>query len=79
VTDFEIQDARLKVLKPDLVLLAYLAVFRRRSAAVDVPRERMYISSLWQHHPGGWLNVFSQDTDAARVSGDALSNRPGGC
>lgn len=79
VADFEIRDARLKVLAPDLVLLAYLAVFRRRSAPVDGPRERMYISSLWQHHPEGWLNVFSQDTDAARVSGDTQVNRSGAC
>lgn len=65
VAAFEMLDARLKVLKPDLVLLVYLAVFRGRSAAAEAPPRRMYVSSLWQHHPEGWLNVFSQDTDAA--------------
>ena len=65
VAHFEMLDARLKVLKPDLVLLAYLAVFRRPSACVDSPPQRMYISSLWQRGPQGWLNVFSQDTEAA--------------
>ena len=65
VSTFEIHDARLLVLKPDVVLLAYLAVFRRRKSPADAPPERMYISSAWQCYSGGWLNVFSQDTGAA--------------
>lgn len=66
VSAFDIEDARLLVLKPDVVLLAYLAVFRRPKAPADAPPERMYISSVWQHHAQGWLNVFSQDTHAAQ-------------
>jgi hypothetical protein len=65
IAAFEMHDARLVVLKPDTVLLAYLAVFRRPTAQVDEPSRRMYVWSLWQHFPEGWLNVFSQDTDAA--------------
>jgi hypothetical protein len=65
VSAFEIHDARLVVLKPDVVLLAYLAVFRRQQTPTDAPPERMYVSSLWQLYPQGWLNVFSQDTGAA--------------
>ena len=65
VLSFEIQDARLLVLNEDLALLAYLAVFRRPGAKPEAPSERMYVSSLWQCYPEGWLNVYSQDTPAA--------------
>ncbi|WP_397536004.1 DUF4440 domain-containing protein [Roseateles sp.] len=65
VSTYEIQEARLVVLKADVVMLAYLARFRTRSAPVDAPPRRMYVSSLWQCYPEGWLNVFSQDTGAA--------------
>jgi hypothetical protein len=65
VASFELQDARLLVLQPDMVMLAYLAVFRRPGSPADAPAQRMYISSLWQHFTEGWRNVFSQDTDAA--------------
>jgi hypothetical protein len=65
VSNFEIHDARLVTFTPDVVLLAYLAVFRRPTAAVSTLPERMYVSSVWQRHSEGWLNVFSQDTGAA--------------
>ena len=64
VSTFELHDARLLVLRPDMVMLAYLAVFRRPGSAPDAPSQRMYISSLWQCFPEGWLNVFSQDTNS---------------
>ena len=67
VSTFDIEDARLLVLKPDVVLLAYLAVFHRPKAPADTPPERMYISSVWQHDAQGWVNVFSQDTAAAQT------------
>ena len=65
VAAFEMHDARLLVLKPDTVLLSYSAEFRRPNMPVNEPSQRMYVSSLWQHFPEGWLNVFSQDTGAA--------------
>ena len=65
VSAFEIHNARLVVLKPDVVLLAYLAIFRRRKSPAGAPPERMYVSSVWQCYAEGWLNVFSQDTGAA--------------
>jgi len=65
VSAFEMRDARLVVMKPDVVLLGYLAVFRMRTAPVDAPPKRMYVSSLWQCYPEGWLNVFSRDTGVA--------------
>lgn len=64
VASFELHDARLVAWTPDVVLLAYLAVFRRPKAPADAPPERMYVSSMWQRHAPGWLNIFSQDTGA---------------
>lgn len=65
VTRCTLHEARLMVLKPDLVMLAYLAVFRRPSTPEGAPDERMFISSLWQQFEHQrWLNVFSQDTSA---------------
>lgn len=63
VARYAISEARLVVLQTDLVLLAYRAdcTWAGRPGA----QARMYISSLWRRGPGGWLNVFSQDTPAA--------------
>ena len=65
VSAFELHDARLLVLQPDMVMLTYLAVCRGPNSPANAPPKRMYISSLWQSFPEGWLNVFSQDTGAA--------------
>lgn len=65
VSAFDLQDVRLLVLKPDVVLLAYQAVFSRTASPVCFPPQRMYVSSLWQRSQEGWLNIFSQDTSAA--------------
>ena len=64
VSSFELQDARLLVVQPDVVMLAYLAVFRRPNAPSAAPPQRMYVASLWRRLPQGWRNVFSQDTEA---------------
>jgi hypothetical protein len=63
VSHYEIAQARLLVLQPDLVILAYRAecTWSARPGA----KARMYISSLWRRSAAGWLNVFSQDTPAA--------------
>lgn len=45
----------------DSALLAYTATFRRTA---DAEPETMYVSSLWCHRDGRWLNTFSQDTPA---------------
>lgn len=64
ISSFRLSDARLLVIEADVVLLAYLAEFRRSKSPPGSPPERMYITSLWQRLPEGWRNVFSQDTGA---------------
>lgn len=63
VERYEIGEARLLPLSSEVVLLAYRAAFRRPGG----PREEMYVSSVWRRHPGGWLNIFSQDTATGEV------------
>jgi hypothetical protein len=58
---FSITDARMMELADAVVLLAYRAEYRRVDATHD---EVMYISSVWAHRGGDWVNVFSQDTPA---------------
>ena len=60
---FSITEARLMRLADAVALLAYRADYRRVGATHD---EVMYISSVWARRGGRWVNVFSQDTPAAR-------------
>jgi hypothetical protein len=54
--------AQLRVISADAVLLSYRADYL---AAGKDCWDAMYISSLWEKTPEGWLNSFSQDTPAA--------------
>jgi hypothetical protein len=65
VAEFELNDARLMVLTDNHVLLSYRADWRRFSTSERAPAESMYVSSLWSHRAGGWVNVFSQDSQVA--------------
>ena len=59
VARFNLLDARLVSLAPGLELLAYRAEYTR---AGQKTAEAMYVSSIWQQRPDGWINTFSQDT-----------------
>ena len=59
---YALDQARLTGIGPYHVLLSYRATFVRADAAEP---EVMFISSLWQRTPRGWLNSLSQDTPAA--------------
>ena len=61
---FELDDERLLVLADDAAILSYRARFRRPGRAAGATDEVMYVSSLWCHRDGRWVNVFSQDTPA---------------
>lgn len=61
ISDWRIEDYRCLDLAPDLGLLCYRARFLRPGAT---EWEEMFVSSLWQNGPHGWLNLFSQDTPA---------------
>ncbi len=56
---FELSEAKLMVLTPDIVLLSYRADYQRPGAA---DWEAMLISSLWERRNEVWVNSFSQDT-----------------
>ncbi|WP_254055731.1 nuclear transport factor 2 family protein [Ruegeria sp. EL01] len=56
---FELSDAKLMVLTPDIVLLSYRADYQRPNTAVW---EAMLISSLWERRNEVWVSSFSQDT-----------------
>jgi len=63
VLHYDLSEARLMMLSPDLALLAYRADFVRNDAA-DKDTHTMYISSIWRREGDDWRNVFSQDTAA---------------
>jgi hypothetical protein len=50
-----------RVLGTDHAMLSYRAEFQRITRAIP---EIMYVTSVWEHGPQGWTNVFSQDTPA---------------
>lgn len=61
VERFNLSEARLMVLSPELALLSY----RARYLGLGSGDEReMYVSSLWRREGEGWINLFSQDTPA---------------
>lgn len=64
VARYRLSETRLVVAGPVFALLAYRADYRRPDGAKG---EVMYVSSLWRRAaeaPGGWVNLFSQDTPA---------------
>ena len=68
MASYEIIDARIMVLAPDTVLLAYRADYRPATAGGAGEPEAMFISSIWCERDARWVNVFSQDTPAATPS-----------
>ncbi len=59
VKSYDLDQIRLMPLGPDRGMLCYRASYTRPGREVaDV----MYVSSLWERTPDGWLNIFSQDT-----------------
>lgn len=62
IGSYAISDARILVVAPQAVLLAYRAEYRRPEASLSTPPEVMYVSSLWCERDRRWRNVFSQDT-----------------
>lgn len=64
VAEFAIEDARVRVLCEGLVLLAYRAEWVRISENQRRSKNTTFITSIWKQTESGWINVFSQDTDA---------------
>lgn len=61
VAQYSLTNFQLKALGDDHAVLSYRADFLRQGK--DEP-EVMYVSSIWQRDPTGWVNIFSQDTPA---------------
>lgn len=64
VEAFSLSNARLVRLSDGLVLLSYLATWRRKSARPGAEPKLTYVTSIWKCDGESWLNVFSQDTKA---------------
>lgn len=62
VARYSLADFQLKALGGEHAILSYRADFLR--TGTDDP-ETMYVSSIWQRDPAGWINIFSQDTPAS--------------
>lgn len=62
MAEFRLTEARLVSLGAGRALLAYRADYRKPGMQ---DREAMFISSIWEYGPTGWLNSFSQDTPVA--------------
>ncbi len=63
VLEYRIEDARVRKIGDQAVLLSYLGCYTK--PANPAREERMYVSSLWEEVNGEWLNTFSQDTNSA--------------
>ena len=68
VATYSIHEPRLLTLAPNIVMLSYRASFSRPGGANAGMVHIMYISSIWRHRDGVWLNVFSQDTLASETA-----------
>lgn len=65
VAEFTIDDARIRVLSEGLVLLSYRAEWVRIRKSQQPSKSIAYITSIWKRAGTNWINIFSQDTDAA--------------
>ncbi|MEM8824498.1 MAG: nuclear transport factor 2 family protein [Pseudomonadota bacterium] len=61
IASYALDDIQIRGLGPDHALIVYRATYLRPASDTA---EMMYVSSIWQRHPDGWRNIFSQDTPA---------------
>lgn len=61
VQRYRLSDARVMLLGSDHALLAYRATYLR---AGQKDEDVMFVSSIWRRDGAGWVNLFSQDTQA---------------
>lgn len=60
IADYEISDARIKVLSENIVLMSYSSIYKKTKSSISIT---MFITSIWQNFSGVWKNTFSQDTE----------------
>lgn len=61
IASYTLHEITTRPLGAEHALICYRADFRRTGRT---PTEVMYVSSIWQKHSDGWINIFSQDTPA---------------
>lgn len=66
IAAFTLSGARLLSPAPGVALLSYRADFRRSGPQRE--EEAVFVSSLWRHENGAWINLFSQDTPLSPMS-----------
>ena len=64
IVNYEISEARIKVLSTDIVLLSYVAKYKHNNTSIVTS---MYITSIWKNFSGVWKNIFSQDTMGSEI------------
>jgi hypothetical protein len=71
VYKYDLTDSRLLDLGENRVLISYKTIWIRLKEGEPQPPEVMFISSVWEHRAGRWVNIFSQDTPALieRITG----------
>ena len=58
VASYNLSDFHVLELGDEHALIAYRANFQRTGP--EAKPESMYVSSIWQRTPDGWINIFSQ-------------------
>jgi len=66
IRSYTIQDSRVVRVDPKTALLLYKATCEASGDWEDFCSRPMYVSSLWVDRNGRWVNLFSQDTPAAK-------------
>ncbi|NNE52152.1 MAG: nuclear transport factor 2 family protein [Sulfitobacter sp.] len=61
IWSYRLDSFHTRALGPDHAVLSYRAKYLR---AKNDKGETMYVSSIWQRAPTGWINILSQDTPA---------------
>ncbi len=62
---FTISGPRMMVVSKRDVILSYRADYKRVGPTAEM--KSMFVSSLWSHRDGRWVNTFSQDTPTRRA------------
>lgn len=67
VTEYRLEDVRVLQISEDSAMIVYRATCRATGTWANDCAQPMYISSLWMNRNTEWVNVFSQDTSAAKA------------
>jgi hypothetical protein len=66
LTEYKLENVRVLMIAADSAMIVYRATCRAAGTWANDCAQPMYISSLWISQDSKWVNVFSQDTSAAK-------------